>query len=63
MTVSDSDLPFRNSCPGGLLVLNSNISEVRSLADFDPFSPDSLMYLLMPAGLWFQIFIFFQIYF
>lgn len=48
MTVSDSDLPSRNSCPSGLLVTSA---EVRSLADFNPFSQDSLMYLLMPAGL------------
>lgn len=56
MPVSDSDLPSlsakRNSCPGGLLLVSSNICrEVRSAGDFDPFSQDSLMHLLMPAGL------------
>lgn len=56
MPASDSGLSFltakRNSCPGGLLLISSNIcKEVRSAADFDPFSQDSLMCLLMPADL------------
>lgn len=54
----------RNACPGGLLLVSSNICrEVRSDGDFDPVSQDSLTSLLMPTGLWFQIFIFIWIYF